>query len=197
MRRLSLYLQATICRCRRLEPIVIVIVIVIVIAVAVADAGAHRGPRSGKPLHPHTATLATLIRLWLRVHRRHGTVRVPATDNTIPTENETMHFPHKLHLRATLVALLLVAGAAAHGQSSAVLHTRALAATCANCHGTDGKAVQGEAMVPLAGLSKDHIVTQMQAFREGKRPATVMHQITKGYTNEQIESIAAYFAARK
>jgi cytochrome subunit of sulfide dehydrogenase len=113
------------------------------------------------------------------------------------TENETMYFPHRFQARVTLGALLLVTGAAAYGQTSAVLHTRALAATCANCHGTDGKAVQGEAVVQLTGLSKDYIVTQMQAFREGKRPATVMHQITKGYSNEQIESLAAYFAARK
>ena len=108
-----------------------------------------------------------------------------------------MHFQSNLCVRATLGAVLLVTGAAAWGQSAAVLHSRALAATCANCHGTDGKAVQGEAMVPLAGLPKDYIVTQMQAFRDGKRTATVMHQIAKGYTPEQIESIAAYFAARK
>jgi cytochrome subunit of sulfide dehydrogenase len=37
----------------------------------------------------------------------------------------------------------------------------------------------------------------MLAFREGKRPATVMHQISKGYTPEQIEALATYFAAKK
>jgi len=108
-----------------------------------------------------------------------------------------MHFQSYLRVRAALGAVLLVTGSAAFGQSSAMLHTRALAATCANCHGTDGRAVPGEAMVRLAGLPKDQIVTRMQEFRDGKRPATVMHQISKGYTNEQIESIAAYFAARK
>ena len=108
-----------------------------------------------------------------------------------------MHFRSSPCVRATLGAVWLAAGAAAYGQSSAMLHTRALAATCASCHGTDGKAVQGEAMVQLAGLPRETIVAQMQAFRDGKRPATVMHQIAKGYSNEQIESIAAYFAARK
>ncbi len=116
-----------------------------------------------------------------------------------------MHFYSNFRVRAVLGAtlgaalgtVLLAAGAAAHAQTSAALHTRALAATCANCHGTDGKAVAGDAMVALAGLSKDHIVTQMQAFRDGTRTATVMHQLAKGYSNEQIESIAAYFAAKK
>jgi cytochrome subunit of sulfide dehydrogenase len=82
-------------------------------------------------------------------------------------------------------------------QTAPSLQMRSLAATCANCHGTEGVAVQGEAMARLAGLPKDYIVAQMLAFREGKRPATVMHQITKGYSNEQIEALASYFAAKK
>ena len=101
------------------------------------------------------------------------------------------------HARAAVAAAALVVAAAASGQTSQDLQIRALAATCANCHGTDGKAVQGEAMPQLAGLPKDYLVAQMQAFRDGKRPATVMHQLTKGYSNEQIEAISAYLAARK
>ena len=77
------------------------------------------------------------------------------------------------------------------------LHLRALAATCANCHGTDGRAVEGSGNVALRGLGKDYIVQQMKAFRDGSRPATVMHQLAKGYTPEQIEQLAAYFAAQK
>jgi cytochrome c553 len=52
-------------------------------------------------------------------------------------------------------------------------------------------------VVPLAGLPRDHIATQMRAFRDGKRPATVMHQIAKGYTDPQIDAMAAWFAAQK
>jgi cytochrome c553 len=37
----------------------------------------------------------------------------------------------------------------------------------------------------------------MRAFRDGKRPATVMHQIAKGYTDVQIEALASWFAAQK
>jgi cytochrome c553 len=40
-------------------------------------------------------------------------------------------------------------------------------------------------------------VEQLTAFREGKRPATIMHQLVKGYTPAQIDAIAAYFAAQK
>ena len=36
----------------------------------------------------------------------------------------------------------------------------------------------------------------MAEFKDGKRPATIMHQIAKGYTDEQIRLIAGYFAAQ-
>jgi len=74
---------------------------------------------------------------------------------------------------------------------------RNLAAACAICHGTSGAPGQGSPLVPLAGLPKDHITTQMKAFRDGKRPATVMHQIAKGYSDEQIDQLASWFASQK
>jgi len=74
---------------------------------------------------------------------------------------------------------------------------RNLAAGCAICHGTQGRPAPGAPLIPLAGLPKDHIATQMRAFRDGKRPATVMHQIAKGYTDAQIEAIAGWYAAQK
>ncbi len=99
-------------------------------------------------------------------------------------------------LAATLVLSTLMLSATAQGQTADSLQIRSLAATCASCHGTEGNAVQGDTMVRLAGLPKDYIVLQMLAFREGKRPATVMHQISKGYTPEQIEALGVYFAAK-
>jgi len=108
-----------------------------------------------------------------------------------------MKLPSTLSANVAVATALLSLGGAAFGQTAAALNTRALAATCANCHGTDGKSVQGEAMPQLAGLPASDIVSRLKAFRDGTRAATVMHQIAKGYTDEQIETIAAYFAARK
>lgn len=82
-------------------------------------------------------------------------------------------------------------------QSAQMLNLRSLAATCANCHGTNGKAQDGSAVVSLAGMPKDYIVAQMKAFKDGTRPATIMHQLAKGYSDAQIEQIAGYFAAQK
>lgn len=74
---------------------------------------------------------------------------------------------------------------------------RNLAATCANCHGTNGRAVAGAGNDALAGVDKDKLMQKLLDFRSGAKPATIMHQISKGYTEAQLELIAAYFAAQK
>jgi cytochrome subunit of sulfide dehydrogenase len=103
---------------------------------------------------------------------------------------------HLRPLAVTFVLSTLMFGATAQAQTADTLQMRSLAATCSGCHGTEGNAVQGETMVRLAGLPKDYFVLQMLAFREGKRPATVMHQISKGFTPEQIEALGVYFASK-
>lgn len=72
---------------------------------------------------------------------------------------------------------------------------RNLAATCANCHGTNGKA-KGD-MKPLAGMPADKLIAMVADYKSGAQPATIMHQIAKGYTDEQIRLVAAYFASQK
>ena len=103
-----------------------------------------------------------------------------------------------LPIAAWGLALALVAPALqAAPEGSQRLRTRALAATCAQCHGTEGRAVEGEAMIRLVGLPRDHLLTQLLAFRTGQRPATIMHQITRGYSQEQLEELATYFANQR
>src|SRR4051812_28346369 len=92
--------------------------------------------------------------------------------------------------------VLFAAAAACAAFAAAAQDGRSLAATCASCHGTDGRSATREVM-PLAGLPKGFIVEQMKAFRDGKRPATIMHQLAKGYSDPQIEAIAEHFAAQK
>lgn len=79
-------------------------------------------------------------------------------------------------------------------KAESVTQVRSWAAACANCHGTDGHAQQG--MEELAGVSKENIVKKMKDFKSGRKPGTVMHQLAKGYSDEQIEQIAAYFATQ-
>ncbi len=73
---------------------------------------------------------------------------------------------------------------------------RSLAASCAACHGTNGQAQAG--MVPLAGQPALVIAQKMQDFKAGRVPtATIMHQLAKGYNDDEITAIAAFFAAPK
>ncbi len=93
--------------------------------------------------------------------------------------------------RCTWALAVLLASAAAQAQETSL--ARSLAATCANCHGTNGQA-RGD-MKPLAGVSAARISAAMADFKSGAQPATIMHQIAKGYTEAQIALIAGHFAA--
>jgi cytochrome subunit of sulfide dehydrogenase len=75
------------------------------------------------------------------------------------------------------------------------LGVRALAANCAACHGTNGKSVGG-AIQGLAGSNKEYFIAQIKAFKDGKREATVMHQIAKGYSDAEMSALADFFAAQ-
>ena len=76
------------------------------------------------------------------------------------------------------------------------LGVRSMSATCSACHGTNGNSVGG-AIVALAGMNKEYFVTQMKLFKDGKREATLMHQIAKGYSDVETAAMADFFAAQK
>lgn len=100
-------------------------------------------------------------------------------------------------MRLAFITLLAAAAPlAAHAQQDA-LYVRSLAANCAQCHGTDGRAAPGSTMPGLAGMPRDYLLTQLKAFKAGSRPSTIMTQLAKGYTDQQLEQLAGYFAARK
>lgn len=97
---------------------------------------------------------------------------------------------------AWLAPALLAAGIAGPAHAQDATYARSLAANCFACHGTDGRSVGG---VPpsIAGQSKDYMLQVMKDFKANKRPATVMNQQARGYTDEQLELIAGYFAGMK
>lgn len=85
----------------------------------------------------------------------------------------------------------------ASAQDAQAMYVASLAATCANCHGTQGRTAEGSAVPGLAGMPRDYMSAQLKAFKAGSRPATIMHQLAKGYSDAQIEQLAVYFAAQK
>lgn len=93
-----------------------------------------------------------------------------------------------------ILATLSLLAAVAPALAAEDVNARNWAATCTGCHGTNGHSAGG--IPSVAGLDKAYIVNVMQEYKTGKRVATVMHQHAKGYTDEQIERIAAFFAAQ-
>lgn len=98
----------------------------------------------------------------------------------------------------TAIATALVGSALCAQPAQAAeqdVQARDWAATCTGCHGAGGRSAGG---IPgIAGLDKAYIISVMQEFKADKRAATVMHQHAKGYSDSQIERIAAYFASQK
>jgi cytochrome c553 len=69
------------------------------------------------------------------------------------------------------------------------------AASCSGCHPVNHFV---DTPVPrLAGYKADDMLAAMQAFKSGQRPATVMDRIAKGYSDDEIRAIAAWYAAQK
>ena len=112
----------------------------------------------------------------------------------------------KRHVRTLLAAAFLGAAFPLAAQQPAppapafaapnlgVSGVRALAANCSACHGTNGSPVAGSPVPGLAGRPREEIVQVMGQFKSGARPATVMHQIAKGYGDAEIAALADHFS---
>ncbi len=92
------------------------------------------------------------------------------------------------------IPLLAVPSSEAADDGNATL-ARNLAATCVTCHGPAAGTTNG--IPAIAGRSKDSLIVLLTAFKESKRPSTVMTQLVKGYSDAQLEAIAEYFSAGK
>ena len=102
----------------------------------------------------------------------------------------------KSSTRPSFAAALLLTVCAAPVSAQDPNTGRNLSAACFTCHGTNGNSVGG---VPpgLAGRDRVELFQAMKDFQSGKRPATIMHQQAKGYTDPQLQAIAAYLATLK
>ncbi len=97
-------------------------------------------------------------------------------------------------LAISFSAVILSPAALADNSSQKIVQS--LASTCANCHGTAGKAI-GTRLPRLAGQSEADLLASLKGYKDGSRPGTVMPQLAKGYTDQQLAQLAAYFAAQK
>jgi cytochrome subunit of sulfide dehydrogenase len=98
----------------------------------------------------------------------------------------------RLHVSLAL-AICLQWTACVHAQENASRTTSTLAASCAACHGHQGNSLGGTPT--LAALNKEYFIQRMQGFKNGSLSSTVMHHHAKGLTDDEITTLAAYFAA--
>ena len=68
------------------------------------------------------------------------------------------------------------------------------ASSCTGCH---AKGRVDTAVPPINGRPAADIVAQMQAFRSGQKPSTVMDRIAKGFTDAEVQAIADWYAQQK
>lgn len=91
-----------------------------------------------------------------------------------------------------VLAAPLALSAAAVSAQETDLQARAWAASCAACHGTNGKSLGG--IASIAGVDKQQLLDKLLAYKNGTQPATVMHQHAKGYTDAELARLADYFS---
>jgi cytochrome subunit of sulfide dehydrogenase len=91
--------------------------------------------------------------------------------------------------------LILVAGILLAAAPAPAADPQLMASSCSGCHTSDEKLTT--AIPKIRGLPESVFLEAMRAFRAGQRPATVMDRIAKGFTDDEIKQLAAYFSARK
>jgi len=97
--------------------------------------------------------------------------------------------------RALAGAALLMLGAPSGTLAEDALQLEVLAASCANCHGTDGNS--SGAIPRIGGRPQAALARQLRAFKAGTvEGITVMTRIAKGYSDEQLDTLARHFAER-
>jgi len=123
----------------------------------------------------------------------HKTTSASDNDSAAPRRRNIIRH-HQVTAAVLCTSMSLLFSSGAHAQGNPNLG-RNLAAACTTCHGTHGASRDG--MPALAGMPRAQMSVTLKAFRDGQRPATIMNQLAKGYSDAQIEAIATYFASQK
>ena len=88
---------------------------------------------------------------------------------------------------AALAVLLGTGAALAEGPPGA--------ASCSGCHAANARVATP--VPPIKGRSQADIADAMIEYKSGKRPGTIMDRIAKGFSDEEIRAIAAWYAGQK
>ncbi len=99
--------------------------------------------------------------------------------------------------KTMLISLALSGGIAfSSGVFAATASGEMLANTCNGCHGPHGNSF-GPGIPTIAGNAETYIIDKMKAYRSGDAPSTIMGNIAKGYSDEEIAAMAKYISKQK
>ncbi len=90
---------------------------------------------------------------------------------------------------AVLVSVLFPLTAAGQQASHSMLGNM-----CAGCHGTRGQSA--DPMPIIAGQPEEYLTQTMKSYRSGRRPATIMGRLARGYSDEEVDAMASFFASQ-
>jgi cytochrome c553 len=97
-------------------------------------------------------------------------------------------------------ALLVLAGGDAAAQGAPAAAGAATvppkAATCAACHGADGKPILPVYPV-IAGQTSRYLYLELRDFQEGRRKNDLMTPMVAGMTRDEMRDLADYFSKQK
>ncbi|MBL8404525.1 MAG: c-type cytochrome [Dechloromonas sp.] len=93
------------------------------------------------------------------------------------------------------LALLLLGATPALAADKVAAPQPYFVANCFNCHGTEGRT--HSAIPAIAGRDRTYLEETLKSFKAGSKPATIMHQLAKGYTDDEIVVLADYFSRQK
>jgi cytochrome c553 len=93
------------------------------------------------------------------------------------------------------VLWLLASASALSAESATPAAFPYFVSNCFNCHGTEGRV--NSAIPSIAGRDKEFLEETLKAYKAGTKQATIMNQLAKGYTDEEIAILADYFSRQK
>ena len=100
-------------------------------------------------------------------------------------------------LAAIGLGLALMAGvsqADSHTGKMELSHGSVIGATCMGCHGFKG---MGSGDIPrLAGVPAGVTAGKLMAYKADDLEGTVMNRIAKGYSDDEIQAVAEFFAGQ-
>jgi sulfide dehydrogenase cytochrome subunit len=115
--------------------------------------------------------------------------------NAINREGGTMRFRRNAVMPLLLAFALFMGGSVAATRLVAEpIPSPTLSNNCAGCHGTFGHSAQP--MPIIAGLSESYFSQVMRQFKSGDRPSTIMGRLARGYSDREIDEMAAFFATQ-